>query len=170
MQVADNHLLRSLPGVDELTRAAQQILGELRAGILAGARDAVPSADELAAETAALACRQAACVLRPVVNATGIVLHTNFGRAVLAPSVIEHVKTVAGNYSTLEYDLGEGSRGSRNAPVEGLLCRLTGCEAALAVNNNAAAVLLAPAFVKGKRLSCHAASWSKSAARSASRM
>jgi L-seryl-tRNA(Ser) seleniumtransferase len=138
-----NPLLRNLPGVDELTRAAQQIISGLRTEILAGERSALPGMDELAAEAAALARRQAGFALRPVINATGIILHTNLGRAPLAPSVAEYVHAIAENYSTLEYNSDEGGRGSRNAAVEGLLCRLTGCEAAVVVNNNAAAVLLA---------------------------
>jgi L-seryl-tRNA(Ser) seleniumtransferase len=81
--------------------------------------------------------------LKPVINATGIVIHTNLGRAPLAPEAIAAVSQVASGYSSLEYDLGAGKRGSRNEHVSELLCRLTGAEAALVVNNCAAAVLLA---------------------------
>ena len=81
--------------------------------------------------------------LKPVINATGIVIHTNLGRAPLAPEAVEAIEQVARGYSNLEYDLGAGQRGSRDAHVAELLCRLTGAEAALAVNNGAAAVLLA---------------------------
>jgi L-seryl-tRNA(Ser) seleniumtransferase len=81
--------------------------------------------------------------LKPVINATGIVIHTNLGRAPLAAEAIEAMAGVARGYSTLEYDVGRGERGSRNAHVESLLCELTGAEAALVVNNCAAAVLLA---------------------------
>ena len=80
--------------------------------------------------------------LRPVINATGIVLHTNLGRAVLSHQVAQHVMEVAENYNTLEYSCEAGRRGSRYDHVEQLLCRLTGAEAALVVNNNAAAVML----------------------------
>jgi len=80
--------------------------------------------------------------LRPVVNATGVVIHTNLGRSCLASEAIEAVCEVAASYSTLEYELETGARGSRNSLVEGLLCRVTGTEAALVVNNNAAAVVL----------------------------
>lgn len=80
--------------------------------------------------------------LRPVINATGVVLHTNLGRAVLPVSVAENVKQVAMQYNTLEYSLDEGKRGSRHDHVEALICKITGAEAAMAVNNNAAAVML----------------------------
>ncbi len=80
--------------------------------------------------------------LRRVLNATGVVLHTNLGRSALAPSAIERVIEVARNYSNLEYDLDTGVRGSRHDHVSDLLVRLTGAEAAMVVNNNAAATLL----------------------------
>lgn len=80
--------------------------------------------------------------LRPVINATGVVVHTNMGRSVLAPEACEAVLRAAQGYSTLELDLSTGGRGSRHALVEELICRLTGAEAAMTVNNNAAAVLL----------------------------
>lgn len=81
--------------------------------------------------------------LRPVVNATGVIIHTNLGRAPLSRAAREAMLAVAQGYSTLEYDLARGRRGSREQHAEGLLTRLTGAEAALVVNNNAAAVLLA---------------------------
>jgi L-seryl-tRNA(Ser) seleniumtransferase len=80
--------------------------------------------------------------LCPIVNATGVVIHTNLGRSCLAAEAVEAVCDVAGSYSTLEYKLDTGTRGSRNSHVEGLLCRVTDAEAALVVNNNAAAVVL----------------------------
>ncbi|MFZ5646754.1 MAG: L-seryl-tRNA(Sec) selenium transferase [Bacillota bacterium] len=81
--------------------------------------------------------------LRRVINATGVVLHTNLGRAVLSPSAIEAVHMVASGYSNLELNLESGKRGSRYAPVEGVVNRLTGAQSSMVVNNNAAAVLLA---------------------------
>uniref|UniRef100_UPI00242F72AC L-seryl-tRNA(Sec) selenium transferase n=1 Tax=Bilophila wadsworthia TaxID=35833 RepID=UPI00242F72AC len=80
--------------------------------------------------------------LRPVINGTGIVLHTNLGRAVMCHEAAQAAMDVAENYNTLEYDCEKGRRGSRYSHVEDLICRLTGAEAALVVNNNAAAVLI----------------------------
>jgi L-seryl-tRNA(Ser) seleniumtransferase len=81
--------------------------------------------------------------LRPVINATGVILHTNLGRAPLGPEVLEQIQRVAAGYSTLEFDLDSGERGSRMSHVEEDLAALSGAEAGMAVNNNAAAVLLA---------------------------
>lgn len=80
--------------------------------------------------------------LRPVINATGVVIHTNLGRSPLPDSALERIAEVARGYSNLEYDLQEGRRGSRYSHVEEIVCELTGAESALVVNNNAAAVLI----------------------------
>jgi L-seryl-tRNA(Ser) seleniumtransferase len=80
--------------------------------------------------------------LKRTVNATGIVVHTNLGRSLLSPAVMENLAIIAGRYSNLEFDLELGQRGSRYSAVEGILCELSGAEAAMIVNNNAAATLL----------------------------
>ena len=89
--------------------------------------------------------------LRPVLNATGVVLHTNLGRAPLAEAALAHVQMVAAGYSNLELDLATGSRGSRQDHVAALVCELTGAEAAICVNNGAAALVLALAALAGGR-------------------
>ncbi|MFL5918713.1 MAG: L-seryl-tRNA(Sec) selenium transferase [Gaiellaceae bacterium] len=139
--------LRDLPSVDELARrsddplaveAARAVLSRAREQIRVGA-DPGDLDEHLSAElTAARAPR-----LRRVLNATGVIVHTNLGRAPLASAALEQVVDAASGYSNLEYDLDAGARGSRQAHIADLLRRLTGAEAALVVNNNAAAVLLA---------------------------
>lgn len=85
---------------------------------------------------------KSAYLLRRVINGTGVVIHTNLGRSSIAPELSEHLVDVATRYSTLEFDINNGKRGSRYSHVEGLICELTGAEAAMVVNNNAAAVML----------------------------
>jgi L-seryl-tRNA(Ser) seleniumtransferase len=118
--------------------------------VLAAERQRVAKDAETPADTEALAARVVSITraaglfsLRPVINATGVVLHTNLGRALLSDLARERVAAVAGAYSNLEMDLASKERGSRYSHVESLLRRLTGAEDALVVNNNAAAVLLA---------------------------
>ncbi|MCW5204762.1 L-seryl-tRNA(Sec) selenium transferase, partial [Desulfobulbus sp. N2] len=82
-------------------------------------------------------------IFRRVINGTGVIIHTNLGRSVLPGDVLSQLSETSGNYSNLEFDLATGERGSRYSLVEELLCELTGAEAALVVNNNAAAVLIA---------------------------
>jgi L-seryl-tRNA(Ser) seleniumtransferase len=158
--------LRDLPSVDELLRteplrsAAEKAphalaLSAARAAI-EHARDDIrggtgaPAVEALARNATEQLARGMRASLRPVVNATGVIVHTNLGRAPLARSALRAVERVAG-YSNLEYDLEEGERGSRQEHVERLVCELTGAEAALAVNNNAAAVMLALAALARNR-------------------
>ena len=156
----NNQLLRQIPKVDELlkepvlealcnempamtvTRAIRQALDQLRKDVLEGKIEELPARDALCAKIAVLACRENAPSLRRVINGTGIILHTNLGRACLSDKAAQAAASVAGAYSTLEYNVATGGRGLRYTHVEELLCRLTGAESALVVNNNAAAVLL----------------------------
>jgi L-seryl-tRNA(Ser) seleniumtransferase len=139
--------LRDLPSVDELARgredplavdAARVVLARAREEIQAGAD---PGDLGMRLEKELSSARSAR--LRRTLNATGVVVHTNLGRAPLAEAALERVREVGRGYSNLEYDLSAGTRGSRQDHVAGILRRLTGAEAALVVNNNAAAVLLA---------------------------
>ncbi|MEP6977421.1 MAG: L-seryl-tRNA(Sec) selenium transferase [Thermoleophilia bacterium] len=144
--------LRDLPSVDELVRD-ERLAAEPRAPALAAVRTALARAREeiqAGAEPGDLVERALAELasarsprLRRVLNATGVIVHTNLGRAPLADSALVRVREVGRGYSNLEYDLAEGARGSRQDHVAEILRRLTGAEAALVVNNNAAAVLLA---------------------------
>ena len=159
--------LRDLPSVDRLLQAAataglesrfgraltlqalHETLDEARGLIRGGG----PPPDEttLMAEAARRLEVWLAPTLRPVVNATGVILHTNLGRAPLSRAATQAMLDVAGGYSTLEYDLATGKRGSREAHAEALLRRLLEVEAALVVNNNAAAVLLALAALARRK-------------------
>lgn len=117
------------------------------------AREGVPRVALSADRIGVVAEELARPHLRRVINATGVVLHTNLGRAPLSTRAIERIGQVARGYSTLEYDLEERGRGSRHRHVEEHLCALTGAEAALVVNNNAGAVLLAlSALAAGRRV------------------
>src|SRR2546425_3951870 len=106
-------------------------------------RAAPAAAETLAARVVERARQAGPFSLRPVINAQGVVLHTNLGRALMSPLALERLGAVGAAYSNLELDLARKERGSRYSHVEALLQRLTGAEDALVVNNNAAAVLLA---------------------------
>ncbi|UCF81321.1 MAG: L-seryl-tRNA(Sec) selenium transferase [Acidobacteriota bacterium] len=157
-------LLRDLPSVDRLLsektvaalaeeyprgrvkEAAREVLKDLRRAVREGRLDAGALRARLERLPQALRERLAGA-LRPsllsVINATGVILHTNLGRAPLAEEAVEEVARAARSYAALEYDIASGRRGGRGAHVESLLCRMLEAEAAHIVNNNAAAVLLA---------------------------
>ncbi len=161
--------LRDLPSVDTLLRrpeivtrldefgreltvsAARAALEQARSVIRKGG--AAPTNDQITGQMLLYLRTATESSLRAVINATGVILHTNLGRAPLSRAALQAMARVGRGYSTLEYDLDQGERGGRAPQVERLLCRLTGAEAALAVNNNAAAVLLAlAALAKGKEV------------------
>lgn len=161
-------LLRQIPSIDRLLNTpplAQMATSHPHAQLREGAQRAVeelryrlldeqaplPSLDPLtvAARAGQILNQLQTPSLRSVLNLTGTVLHTNLGRAPLAESALQAVVDVSRGYSTLEYDLIEGQRGERHVHVEELICRLTGAEAALAVNNNAGAVLLSLSALAG---------------------
>jgi len=127
-----------------LVDMVRDAIAAVREALLAGSQPA-SGADLIDAIVTDIGQRLALALtarLVPVVNATGIVLHTNLGRAPLAPSALQRITETASGYSNLEVDLSSGQRGQRHLLVEDLLCQLTGAEAAAVVNNNAAAVLL----------------------------
>jgi L-seryl-tRNA(Ser) seleniumtransferase len=150
--------LRSLPSVDKLLKSAQVIewldrfgrpltleairvsLDEARESYRNG--QTIPDQDTLLARTQELLETWVAPTLEPVINASGVILHTNLGRAPLSEAALQAMRDVSSGYSSLEYDLKRGKRGSRLVHAEAILQRLTGAEAAVVVNNNAAAVML----------------------------
>ncbi len=150
---------RSLPSVDKLisderlkalessysrpfvVEVVRQVLEESRQSISRG--EVAPSSDSLVKSVSAHVRTLAEPTLRPVINATGVIIHTNLGRAPLSQETIAAMDAASEGYSNLEFDLGTGLRGHRDVHISSLLCRLTGAEDAMVVNNNASAVLLA---------------------------
>jgi L-seryl-tRNA(Ser) seleniumtransferase len=147
--------LRDLPAVHELAAAldaphalavaaARQAIDEARSAVAAGSE--LP---DIAVRARQLLADRERPSLRRVLNATGVIVHTNIGRAPLSAAARDAVTRIAEGYSNLEVELESGARGQRQAHIEGLLCELTGAEAAIAVNNGAAGVLLAAAALAG---------------------
>jgi L-seryl-tRNA(Ser) seleniumtransferase len=154
--------LRDLPSVDELARD-ERLAGEPPALAIEAARAALARAREeiraghdpgdLVERTLGELAAARAPALRRTLNATGVIVHTNLGRAPLPEAALERAVEIGRGYSNLEYDLRAGARGSRQDHVAGILRRLTGAEGALVVNNNAAAVLLAlAALAEGREV------------------
>jgi L-seryl-tRNA(Ser) seleniumtransferase len=156
--IPDQKQLRQLPSIDELLKtstgqhlilqfsrdlalhALRTSLAQARARILAGAP--CPSSSDLLIQAESILQKEQQPHLHSVINATGVIINTNLGRAPLSQEALQAVQTVSQGYSNLEYDLAIGERGSRHAHTEALLRELTGAEAAIVTNNNAAAVLL----------------------------
>lgn len=154
-------ILKQIPKIDTLLRlpaivrllerhqrpevliAVRLVLERMRVGVKNGELALLPDESEIARMIASELEGRAMPSLRKVINGSGVVVHTNLGRSPLADAAEQAIHTVANGYSNLEFDLSSGERGSRYSHVEGLLCELTGAEAALVVNNNAAAVILA---------------------------
>jgi L-seryl-tRNA(Ser) seleniumtransferase len=120
-----------------------EALAALKRDICAGVELTLPIDETAARRAVSLLRLRTSSTLKPVINATGVIVHTNLGRAPLADEALRAVHEIAGVYSTLEYSPEKGGRGGRNDHVEWSICQMTGAEAALVVNNNAAAVLLA---------------------------
>src|SRR6266513_1045703 len=155
----DKEQLRLLPSVDELLHSAsgqhlvqrysrsmtlqavRASISQARTQIRQGA--SCPSSDEILTVAEHFLDESQRPNLQPVINATGVIINTNLGRSPLSQEALQAVQWVAGGYTNLEYELEAGERGSRHSHVSTLLCELTGAEAALVTNNNAAAVLLA---------------------------
>jgi L-seryl-tRNA(Ser) seleniumtransferase len=149
--------LRDLPSVDELARQSEDPLAvEAARTVVARAREQIQQGDDpgdLRLQLQAELDSARAPRLRRVLNATGVIVHTNLGRAPLAEAALDRVREIARGYSNLEYDVAAGGRGSRQDHVAGLLRRLTSADAALVVNNNAAAVMLAlAALAEGREV------------------
>jgi len=164
-------LLRALPGVDalvtrvaghaalagiprrRLTEAAREVLAAERRRVIEGAAPAAATLEALAERVVTRLSQSGVFSLARVVNATGVVLHTNLGRALLSPLARERLQAVVGVYCNLEMDVSRKERGSRYAHVDALLQRLTGAQASLVVNNCASAVLLAlESLARGKEV------------------
>jgi L-seryl-tRNA(Ser) seleniumtransferase len=159
--------LRDLPSVDQLLQhathlieaygrpltldALRRALDEARARFKSNPDLKLPSTEDFLTQAESHLITSTTSTLRPVINATGVILHTNLGRAPLSKATIAAMKTAAESYSTLEYDLEKGQRGSRLIHAESMLQKLTGAGAALVVNNNASAILLVLSALANRR-------------------
>jgi L-seryl-tRNA(Ser) seleniumtransferase len=158
-----NDILKNLPNMNSILEHAlfkgldaqrvklmgQEFLDDLRKFVLSGEICEIPCLDVCAERVLEKIEQEDEPLLRGVINATGVVLHTNLGRAPLGAELYAQAEDVFSGYSNLEYDLETGQRGNRHSHVEAHICRLTGAEAAMAVNNNAAAVMLMLAALAG---------------------
>ena len=141
--LCDEHVSKLCEAFPRQTTVAliRRRLAEIRRSMSMGGK--APSFEDVANSIVTEAHDLGSLRLQPVINASGVILHTNLGRAPLSAEAIRATELTSRGYSNLEFDLGSGKRGSRQAHVEHLLCHLTGAEAALVVNNNASGVLLA---------------------------
>ena len=136
-----------------VTEALRTVVADVRNGVLSGNLAQLPEPTEYAERVLQKIIEKIGARMRPVVNATGTVTHTNLGRSLLSIAACEAIQQAAQNYVNLEYDLTTGKRGHRDRITEPLLQQLTGCEASTVVNNNAAAVLLAlQTIARGKEV------------------
>ena len=138
--------------LEALRLAAARLRDEIAAGAR-GPATAEAAATRLEADAAAWLVSFSRQSLRPVINASGVVIHTNLGRAPLSATALERIRTLGAGYTNLEYDLAKGQRGARDVHAERLLCHVTGAEAAVVVNNCAAATLLVlAALARGREV------------------
>jgi L-seryl-tRNA(Ser) seleniumtransferase len=169
-QRASVRILEARYGREALVRALREAAAALRDGLARGSSaPADDAAEAIARDAEGRLARSFTPSLCGVINATGVVIHTNLGRAPLAAAALGRIAELAAGYTNLEYDVAKGTRGSRAVHAEALLTQLTGAEAAAVVNNNAAATLLMLAALapRAARCSSRAASSWRSAAGSA---
>ena len=135
-----------------IVRSVREAIDSKRKELLDGA-DPDISIDAIAAEIEQNIIRHSAYKLKPLINASGVVIHTNLGRSILSDKALENIVSTAGSYSNLEYEIAKGKRGKRYAHIKDILIELTGAEDAVVVNNNAAAVLIClDTFAKGREV------------------
>jgi L-seryl-tRNA(Ser) seleniumtransferase len=135
-----------------IVRSVREVIDSKRREILDGA-DPEVSLDVIATDIERAIKKHSAYKLRPLINASGVVIHTNLGRSILSDRAIDNVVTAARDYSNLEYEISGGKRGKRYSHIKGIITELTGAEDAIVVNNNAAAVLIClDTFAKGREV------------------